>query len=102
MNLSVSEENYIKGIYHLQAENSIVNTNALAGMLNTKAASVTDMLQKLNTKKFLHYEKYHGFKLNDKGTRIALAIIRRHRLWEYFLVVKLGFDWNEVHAIAEE
>jgi len=102
VNLSTSEENYIKSIYHLQLENDVVNTNALAHKLNTKAASVTDMLQKLNAKKFLHYEKYHGFKLNEKGIKIALSIIRRHRLWEYFLVDKLGFNWDKVHVIAEE
>lgn len=102
MNLSTSEENYIKSIYHLQLENDVVNTNALAHKLNTKAASVTDMLQKLNAKKILLYEKYHGFKLNEKGIKIALSIIRRHRLWEYFLVDKLGFNWDKVHVIAEE
>ncbi|MBA2562781.1 MAG: metal-dependent transcriptional regulator [Chitinophagaceae bacterium] len=102
MNFSVSEENYIKGIYHLQAKVSLVNTNALAKKLNTKAASVTDMLIKLKAKKILQYERYHGFKLNEQGNKIALMIIRRHRLWEYFLVAKLGFDWDKVHAIAEE
>ena len=102
MNFSTSEENYIKGIYHLQAQSGLVNTNALAKELNTKAASVTDMLKKLKAKKILQYEKYHGFKLTDIGNKIALVIIRKHRLWEYFLVTKLGFDWDKVHAIAEE
>lgn len=102
MNFSISEENYIKGIYHLQSENGLVNTNALARELNTKAASVTDMLKKLKTKKILQYEKYHGFKLNENGNKIALLIIRKHRLWEYFLVFKLGFNWDKVHVIAEE
>ena len=102
MNFSTSEENYIKGIYHLQAQSGLVNTNALAKELNTKAASVTDMLKKLKAKKILQYERYHGFKLNDTGNKVALIIIRKHRLWEYFLVAKLGFDWDKVHAIAEE
>ena len=102
MNFSVSEENYIKGIYHLQAKTGLVTTNALARELNTKAASVTDMLIKLKAKKILQYERYHGFKLNEQGNKIALMIIRKHRLWEYFLVAKLGFDWDKVHAIAEE
>jgi DtxR family Mn-dependent transcriptional regulator len=102
MNFSISEENYIKGIYHLQSQVGLVNTNALAKELNTKAASVTDMLKKLKAKKILQYERYHGFKLNDNGNKIALIIIRKHRLWEYFLVAKLGFDWDKVHAIAEE
>ena len=102
MNFSISEENYIKGIYHLQTQGGLVNTNALAKELNTKAASVTDMLKKLKAKKILQYERYHGFRLNDNGNKIALIIIRKHRLWEYFLVAKLGFDWDKVHAIAEE
>jgi DtxR family transcriptional regulator, Mn-dependent transcriptional regulator len=102
MNFSVSEENYIKGIYHLQQDAGSVNTNALAGHLQTKAASVTDMLKKLSAKKLLHYRRYKGFTLNERGTRAALAIVRRHRLWEYFLVEKLGFDWEKVHAIAED
>lgn len=102
MNLSTSEENYIKSIYHLQTLTDKVNTNALAKELNTKAASVTDMLKKLKTKKLIQYERYYGFKLNEKGTQTALSIIRRHRLWEFFLVSKLGFDWDKVHIIAEE
>ncbi|MEP6615996.1 MAG: metal-dependent transcriptional regulator [Ginsengibacter sp.] len=102
MNLTTSEENYIKSIYHLQLVSHLVNTNTLARELNTKAASVTDMLKKLKTKKLVKYERYYGFKLNENGTRMALRIIRRHRLWEHFLVSKLNFQWDEVHAIAEE
>lgn len=102
MNFSVSEENYIKGIYHLQSGEKLVNTNSLAVELNTKAASVTDMLKKLKSKKLIQYQRYHGFKLNDQGNRVALNIIRRHRLWEFFLVSKLGFDWDKVHEIAED
>lgn len=102
MNLSTSEENYIKAIYHLQAITDKVNTNSLAKQLNTKAASVTDMLKKLKLKKLIQYERYYGFKLNDRGTLAALNIIRRHRLWEFFLVSKLGFEWDKVHIIAEE
>lgn len=102
MNFSVSEENYIKSIYHLQQEGGLVNTNALAAEMQTKAASVTDMLKKLSGKKILQYEKYKGFKLNDNGKKIALSVVRKHRLWEYFLVEKLGFEWDKVHDIAEE
>jgi DtxR family Mn-dependent transcriptional regulator len=102
MNLSTSEENYIKSIYHLQLDSNMVNTNSLARDLNTKAASVTDMLKKLKSKKLVKYEPYYGFKLNENGTRMALRIIRRHRLWEHFLVSKLNFQWDEVHVIAEE
>jgi DtxR family Mn-dependent transcriptional regulator len=102
MKLTNSEENHIKCVYHLQQQTGLVNTNSLAAELQTKAASVTDMLKKLKTKKILQYEKYKGFKLTEMGKKIALTIIRKHRLWEYFLTVKLGFDWAKVHAIAEE
>jgi DtxR family transcriptional regulator, Mn-dependent transcriptional regulator len=102
MNFSVSEENYIKSIYHLQQDTGLVNTNSLAAEMQTKAASVTDMLKKLAAKKILQYEKYRGFKLTDNGKKVALAVVRKHRLWEYFLVEKLGFEWDKVHDIAEE
>lgn len=102
MNYSVSEENYIKSIYHLQQQTDTVTTNSLACELQTKPASVTDMLKKLQVKKLVEYEKYRGFRLNAAGNKIALNIVRRHRLWEYFLVTKLGFEWDQVHSIAEE
>lgn len=102
MKLSESEENYIKSIYKLQAKTKKVNTNSLASHLNTKAASVTDMLKKLKLKKILEYKRYYGFRLNETGNKEALKIIRRHRLWEFFLVSKLGMAWDKVHAIAEE
>jgi DtxR family transcriptional regulator, Mn-dependent transcriptional regulator len=102
MNFSVSEENYIKSIYHLQQQSATVTTNLLANEIQTRPASVTDMLKKLQTKKLLEYEKYKGFRLNAAGNKIALTIVRRHRLWEYFLVTKLGFEWDKVHDIAEE
>ena len=102
MKFSVSEENYIKSIYHLQQDAGTVNTNALAAEMQTKAASVTDMLKKLSAKKILQYEKYKGFKLTDNGKKVALNVVRKHRLWEYFLVEKLGFEWDKVHDIAEE
>ncbi len=102
MNFSVSEENYIKSIYHLQQQADTVTTNSLANELQTRPASVTDMLKKLQLKKLLEYKKYKGFRLNASGNKVALNIVRRHRLWEYFLVTKLGFEWDKVHAIAEE
>src|ERR1043166_5061225 len=102
MKYSASKENYIKAIYHLQQDQSSVSTNALAQALQTKAASVTDMLKKLKTQKLLQYEKYKGVKLTNEGRRVAIHIIRKHRLWEFFLVHKLGFGWEEVHEIAEE
>jgi DtxR family transcriptional regulator, Mn-dependent transcriptional regulator len=102
MKVSSSKENYIKAIFHLQEEDGIVTTNALAKQLDTRAASVTDMLKKLKTQKLLLYEKYRGFRLSPEGKRIALQIIRKHRLWELFLVKKLRFGWEEVHEMAEE
>lgn len=102
MNYSESEENYIKSIYHLQAIHDRVNAGMVATSVNTKAASVTDMLKKLNKKKLLNYKPYKSFQLTDTGKKIALEVIRKHRLWEFFLVNKLGFAWGEVHDIAEE
>jgi len=102
MNFTTSEENYIKRIYHLQQETGLVNTNSLAAEMKTRPASVTDMLKKLKTKKLLQYERYKGFKLNEAGKKAALNVVRKHRLWEFFLVEKLKFSWNEVHSIAEE
>lgn len=102
MNYSTSEENYIKTIYHLRGDHRIVTTNELADELQTRPASVTDMLKKLKIKKILHYEKYQGFRLSAEGKKVALGIIRRHRLWEYFLSEKLKFTWDEVHEVAEE
>jgi DtxR family Mn-dependent transcriptional regulator len=102
MSFSVTEENYIKAIYHLQQEEGTVSTNDLAAVLQTKPASVTDMLKKLKAKKLLSYEKYKGVRLSAEGKKLALAIVRKHRLWEYFLVDKLQFGWDEVHEVAEE
>ena len=100
---SYTEENYIKAIYKL-SENGTqeVNTNAIAEALETKAASVTDMLRKLSSKNIVNYVKYRGVTLTGEGERIALQIIRKHRLWEVFLVEKLKFNWDEVHDVAEE
>jgi len=100
---SFTEENYLKTIYYLAArQEGEVSTNALAEMTATKAASVTDMLRKLADKQLIHYKKYQGVRLTDEGERLALQVIRRHRLWEVFLVEKLGFGWDAVHEIAEE
>ncbi len=102
MNLTVAEENYIKSIYKLQDGQAVVSTNAIAYELATKPASVTDMAKKLKEKKLIDYEKYQGISLTSEGKRMALQIVRRHRLWECFLVEKLSFSWDEVHEIAEE
>ncbi|QJD97603.1 metal-dependent transcriptional regulator [Mucilaginibacter robiniae] len=97
-----TEENYLKAIYHLQCETHSASTNDIAAALHTKAASVTDMLKKLADKKLINYAKYQGVSLTDAGRKVALQIIRKHRLWEYFLVEKLKFKWDEVHEMAEE
>ena len=102
LNYSTSEENYIKAIYHLQAQEGQVTTNELAAELKTKPASVTDMMKKLKAKKLVNYQPYYGFRLTNEGTKVALGIIRRHRLWEYFLAEKLKFTWDEVHEVAED
>ncbi len=101
-NLTVTEENYIKAIYHLQQKGDTPTTNQVAEIVQTRAASVTEMLKKLNAKKLLNYEKYQGFTLSNEGRKIALGIVRKHRLWEFFLVEKLQFGWDEVHEVAEE
>lgn len=101
--LSYTEENYIKAIYKLsQSGNREVNTNAIAESLRTKAASVSDMLRKLSSKNIIFYVKYRGVTLSPEGQKLALQIIRKHRLWEVFLVEKLHFSWDEVHEVAEE
>ncbi|AKD04385.1 metal-dependent transcriptional regulator [Pontibacter korlensis] len=100
---SYTEENYIKAIYKLSDNGQQeVNTNAIAEVLETKAASVTDMLRKLSAKDIVNYVKYKGVSLTPQGERVALQIIRKHRLWETFLVEKLKFNWDEVHEVAEE
>lgn len=100
---SFTEENYIKAIYKLiESEGDTVSTNAIAEKMDTKAASVTDMLKKLFSKKLINYQKYQGVTLTPKGEKVALNIIRKHRLWEMFLVEKLDFKWDEVHDVAEQ
>ena len=100
---TLSEENYLKAIYHLEAiSEKGISTNAIAEKLNTKASSVTDMIKKLAEKKVLLYKKYQGVTLTKLGKRTAANIIRKHRLWEVFLVEKLNFSWDEVHDVAEQ
>lgn len=100
---SFTEENYLKIIYHLSENNDQpVQTNAIAEKIQTRAASVTDMIRKLADKQLVAYKKYQGVRLTESGKLAAINIIRRHRLWEVFLVDKLHFKWDEVHDIAEE
>lgn len=101
--LTHAEENYLKAIYHLSlSEKNGVSTNAIALKMNTKASSVTDMIKKLSEKSFMNYQKYQGVNLTDQGKMTAKMVIRKHRLWEVFLVEKLDFSWDEVHNVAEE
>lgn len=101
--MTFSEENYLKAIYHLTVvSTSGVSTNAIAEVMETKASSVTDMLKKLAEKDLINYKKYQGVTLTDKGKLAAKMIVRKHRLWEVFLVEKLDFSWDEVHDIAEQ
>ncbi len=103
MSTSFAEENYLKIIYRLsEGNNDDISTNAVAELTQTKAASVTDMLRKLAEKGWVNYQKYQGVRLSPEGEKIALGIVRKHRLWEVFLVEKMGFNWDEVHEIAEQ
>lgn len=101
--MTFSEENYLKAIYHITSSSGLaVSTNAIAEKMETKASSVTDMLKKLAEKELIVYQKYKGVLLTEKGNHLAKMIVRKHRLWEVFLVNKLQFSWDEVHDIAEE
>lgn len=103
MNTSFTEENYLKTIFKLSEQTSgNVSTNAIAEALQTKASSVTDMIKKLCEKNLLDHKKYQGVALTNLGISTALGIVRRHRLWEVFLVKNLNIGWDEVHDIAEQ
>lgn len=102
-NKSFTEENYIKAIYSINEQTGkAVSTNSIAKTLDTKAASVSEMLKRLKSKKLINYKKYQGVTLTKEGKNIALSIIRKHRLWETFLVNKLAYKWHQVHDIAEQ
>lgn len=103
MNLSPTEENYLKAIFKIaEKEKKAVGTNSIANQMDTAAASVTDMIKKLAEKDLINYEKYKGVSLTPAGNKAATNLIRKHRLWEVFLVNKLRFAWHQVHDIAEE
>ena len=100
---TTAEENYLKAIFKIEErEGKAASTNAVAAAMQTTAASVTDMLKRLAEKGLIAYEKYRGVQLTEQGSQVAVALIRRHRLWEVFLVNKLGFAWDEVHDMAEQ
>lgn len=101
--VTFSEENYLKAIFHLSKHGSVsVSTNAIAKKMDTKASSVTDMIKKLAEKDLVNYKKYQGVDLTERGRLTATSVIRKHRLWEVFLVSKLNFSWDEVHEVAEQ
>jgi DtxR family Mn-dependent transcriptional regulator len=104
MTISFTEENYIKAIFKLESskKEKAIATNDIALSLSTQPASVTDMIKRLSDKKIISYKKYYGVSLTKKGRDIALSVVRKHRLWEVFLVNKLHFKWDEVHDIAEQ
>jgi len=103
MKLSHTEENYLKAIYSLAyANTNNVSTTLISAALKTKASSVTDMIRKLADKDLLHYKKYQGVSLSKTGQEIAVEIVRKHRLWEVFLVNTLHYNWDEVHELAEQ
>lgn len=101
--MTLSEEDYIKAIYHLgKGKIDPVSTNGIAEKMDTKPSSVSDMLRKLSKKGLVNYIRYKGATLTEEGVKTALNLVRKHRLWEVFLVEKLGFTWDEVHVVAEQ
>lgn len=103
MEITYTEENYLKAVWSLSRGSSKgVSTNKIAERLETKASSVTDMIRRLSEKGLVDYVKYQGVHLSDEGKTVAIRVIRKHRLWESFLVEKLGFNWDEVHDLAEQ
>lgn len=103
MPLTISEENHLKAIFKLsQKSGGRVSTNDISKEMNTAAASVTDMIQRLAEKGYVDYKRYKGTQLSEDGMQTAMKLVRKHRLWEVFLHDKLQFGWEEVHDIAEQ
>ncbi|MEJ7830245.1 MAG: metal-dependent transcriptional regulator, partial [Segetibacter sp.] len=103
--LSFTEENYLKALLHLTIETGDkeeAGTNEIAAHLNVKPATANDMLKKLKEKKLIDYEKYGKSSLTTSGRKLAIEVVRKHRLWETFLYEKLEFTWDEVHEVAEQ
>ena len=97
-----AEENYLKGIWLLEASGlAQVSTNVLAEHMSTKASSATDMVQRMAKKDWLNYRPYQGCSLTEEGRKIATEVIRRHRLWKVFLHKKLRYRWDELQDMAE-
>jgi DtxR family Mn-dependent transcriptional regulator len=101
--LSQAEENYLKAIFKIsRRDGTPVSNNAISVEMQTSAASVTDMIGRLSQKDLVYYQKRKGVELTASGLRVATHLVRKHRLWETFLVEKLAFSWDEVHELAEQ
>ena len=100
--ISDAMEDYLKAIYLLAQDDKKVSTSRLAENLECSPASVTNMLQKLDSLRLVQYRPYQGVDLTRAGARVALEVIRHHRLMELYLKEVLGYSWDKVHAEAEE
>ncbi|NNU33893.1 metal-dependent transcriptional regulator [Mucilaginibacter sp. S1162] len=100
---TLTEENYLKAIFSISQNADVkITPTAIAEMLKNNPASVIDMIKKLSDKKLIDYDKREGVKLTESGLNDAIQIVRKHRLWEVFLLEKLNYKWDEIHDIAEE
>src|ERR1700761_1999477 len=99
--LTAAVQDYAKAIYTLESRHGAASTNELAALLEVRPASVSGMLRKLSALGLVEHERYRGGRLTERGRRVALEVIRHHRLVELFLVESLGMTWDEVHAEAE-
>ncbi len=103
MVLTITEENYLKAIFSLGCSGEGgANNQSIAEKLSINPASVTDMLRRLHEKKFIDYNRADGAKLTKEGLKLTIKTVRKHRLWETFLVEKMNFSWSEVHEVAEQ
>lgn len=100
--ISLTEENYLKAIFHLINEENSVTINELSKFLNVKMPSVNNMMKKFADKKWVIYESYKPLRITESGKREAALVVRKHRLTEMFLVEKMNFGWENVHEIAEQ
>lgn len=100
--ISLTEENYLKAIFHLINDENAVTVNELSKFLNVKMPSVNNMMKKFADKNWVYYESYKPLRITDSGKKQAALVVRKHRLTEMFLVEKMNFGWENVHEIAEQ
>jgi len=100
--MTPNKENFIKAIYELGGDEHVISNKELVRAMSISAASVTEMNARLLKKNLISHVPYRGVKLTPSGIRVAHQLIRKHRIWEVFLSEKLGYDWNEVHADADQ